>query len=71
MTPEQSGASVSAVILAVLPSVVGMVQALFAQQQPGAPVPTDAEVLALFASACTRSLAVDAAWLANHPGGTA
>lgn len=51
----------------VLPSVIGLVKALVAKQNPDLPPPTDAEVLAAFESVVVKSLAADEAWLAAHP----
>ena len=67
MANEQTIVAVSNAVVAVLPSVIGMIQSLFKQQNPGVPVPTSAEVTAAFADACTKSLSVDADWLASHP----
>jgi hypothetical protein len=64
--PDRTTAIITAVSL-VLPSVIGLVRDLFAQAHPDDPAPTDAEVLAAFASTCAKSLAVDEAWLAAHP----
>jgi hypothetical protein len=64
-TTDRTTAIVSAVTI-VLPSVIGLVRDLVAKTTPEV-VPTDAEVLALFASTCLKSLAVDDAWLAAHP----
>jgi hypothetical protein len=49
------------------PTIVAGVKSLFANQNPSAPVPTDAQVMAAFAAAFTASLAVDQNWLAAHP----
>lgn len=67
MANEQTVIAVANAVTTVLPSVVGLIQALFKQQNPGVPPPTDAEVLLVFSSACTKSLAADDAWLAAHP----
>lgn len=49
------------------PAIIDGLKALFAKQQPGAPVPTDAEIIAAYQSAFVSSLAKDEAWLAAHP----
>ena len=67
MANPQTVAAVSNVVVAVLPSVVSLVQSLFGQQNPGVPPPTSAEVIASFESACAKTLATDDAWLAAHP----
>ena len=69
MANEQTVVAVTNAVAIVLPSVIGLIKALTAKANPGLPVPTDAEVLALFASTCMKSLAVDDAWLAAHPTG--
>ena len=66
MANEQTVIAVTNMVAVVLPSMVALVRALAAKTAPGAPAPTDAEVLALFASTCMKSLAVDDAWLAAH-----
>lgn len=67
MASEQSVIAIANAVTTVLPSVVSLVQSLFVKQNPDLPPPTSAEVLAVFASACTKSLAADDAWLAAHP----
>jgi len=64
---DQRYISIANAVVTILPSVVGLVQALFRRQHPGVPPPTSEEVLLTFQSACARSLAVDEAWLAAHP----
>lgn len=59
--------AVTGVISVVLPSVVGLIQALFVKQNPDQPPPTSAEVLLAFNSAVAKSLAADDVWLATHP----
>lgn len=49
------------------PAIIDGLKALFAKQQPDAPVPTDAEIIAAYQSAFVSSLAKDEAWLAAHP----
>jgi hypothetical protein len=54
-------------VITELPDAIALVKTLFAQQNPGAPVPTDAEVTAAYQQALSSSLAKDADWLAAHP----
>lgn len=54
--------------IAQLPSIIAAIKDRFRKQDPTAPVPTDAEVMAAFESAYQSSLAKDEAWLAAHPG---
>jgi hypothetical protein len=68
MANEQTVVAVTNAVAVVLPSVIALIKALTAKANPGLPVPTDAEVLALFASTCLKSIAVDDAWLSAHPG---
>lgn len=49
------------------PAVIALLRGLFQQKNPGAPPPTDAEVIAAFEKAFKSSLAKDNAWLAAHP----
>lgn len=67
MANEQTVVAVTNAVAVVLPSVVALIKTLAAKENPGAPPPTDAEVKAVFAAACMKSLAVDDAWLAAHP----
>ena len=55
------------VIRVMFPSIVKLVQALIAHQNPDDPPPTSAEVLEAFRLACVTSLAEDEEWLAAHP----
>ena len=55
-----------AVLLQQMPSILAFARAAFIEQNPGAPVPTNAEVLAAYQTAITESLAEDADWLAQH-----
>ncbi len=50
-----------------LPQLIGFFKGLFAAKNPGAPIPTDAEVIAAYLSALASSLAKDSDWLATHP----
>ena len=50
-----------------VPSIIDAIKSIFASQNPGAPTPTDAQVIAAFNSAFASSLAVDDAYLAVHP----
>jgi hypothetical protein len=55
-----------AVLIQQMPSIVAFAKALFAQADPTAPLPTDAEVIAAYQAALASSLAKDADWLASH-----
>jgi hypothetical protein len=59
--------AILALVTAILPSVVKLIQTLVAHQTPGVPPPTSGEVLDAFAKACASSLAVDDEWLEAHP----
>ena len=52
---------------ASLPSLIDLLKTLFVKQNPTAPVPTTAEVLAAYQQVLTSSIAVDEAWKAAHP----
>lgn len=61
---------VSPLILLALqetPAIIATVKSLFAKQNPNAPEPTDAEVVAAYQTALQSSLDKDALWLAQHP----
>jgi hypothetical protein len=49
------------------PAIIAMLRQAFQKQNPDAPLPSDAEVIAAYESAFRSSLAKDAAWLAEHP----
>ena len=51
------------------PAAIAALKALFVKQNPGAPVPTSAEVIAAHQLGVTLTLAKDAAFLAAHPQG--
>lgn len=57
------------VVLAIqeTPAIIATVKSLFAKQNPDAPEPTDAEVIAAYQNALQSSLDKDALWLAQHP----
>lgn len=48
------------------PSVINLIKGLFAKTNPGAAVPTDADVIAAFEAAFKSSLAIDEKWLIDH-----
>lgn len=52
-----------------LPEIIKGVKELFSRKNPGAPEPTDAEVMAAFSQAFISSLAKDEAYLAAHKNG--
>lgn len=56
-----------AVLIQQMPSIVAFAKELFARENPTAPVPTEAEVIAAYLRALTSSLAKDEQWLAAHP----
>ena len=59
--------AIAGVIATCLPSVVSLVLAILAKQNPDQPPPTSAEVLVAFTAACMKSIAVDDVWLIGHP----
>ena len=60
-------AQLIAIALQETPAIIASLKSLFVAQNPTAPVPTDAEVIAAYNSAFISSLAKDTAWLAAHP----
>ena len=50
-----------------LPAIIAQAKELFHKNSPTDPVPTDAEIKAALIAAIASSLAVDAAWLEQHP----
>ena len=56
-----------AIALQNLPAIIDSLRGLFAHANPGAPLPTDEEVIAAYQQALASSLAKDAAWLDAHP----
>jgi hypothetical protein len=51
-----------------LPAIIDWIRNAFMQANPGAPVPTDAEVHAAYVVARDASLAKDEQLLIDHPG---
>lgn len=49
------------------PAIIAGLQALFRQENPGAPQPTEVDVIAAFNAAFISSLVKDDKWLAEHP----
>jgi len=69
--PSTNTVNLATVILNAAPSILGAVLAGFAKANPGAPTPTDAQVLAELQSWAASTLAIDAAIkarLANDTG---
>ena len=50
-----------------LPGILALIRANHAQQNPGEPPLTDADVLKALDDAVTQSVAKDEAWKAAHP----
>jgi hypothetical protein len=63
-TPAESLTNIA---IAELPALIAFLRAKFTSQAPGAPAPTDAEVIAAYLQACASSIATDDNWLAAHP----
>jgi hypothetical protein len=59
--------SLTNIAIAELPALIAFLRAKFTSQAPGAPAPTDAEVIAAYLQACASSIATDDNWLAAHP----
>lgn len=55
------------ILSAILPGILGLIKAFWRKVNPNDPIPTDQEILAAFAAACARTIAVDDAWLEAHP----
>jgi hypothetical protein len=61
---------VSPLVLVALqeaPAIIAWLKAVFKKENPDAPEPTDAEVIAAYQSAFISSLVKDDAWLTAHP----
>jgi len=54
-------------IIQEIPAAVDLIKTLFAQQHPGEPIPTEAEIVAAYQSALQASLDKDQQWLSVHP----
>jgi hypothetical protein len=50
------------------PALISAFKSLFGKQNPGAPEPTDEEVIAAYQEALQSSLDKDANWLSMHGG---
>lgn len=59
--------SLVAIAIQQAPSLIAMLRGLFMNENPGAEVPTDAEVIAAYHTALSSSLAIDDAIIAAHP----
>ena len=55
------------ILIQQMPTILAFGRGLFVSQNPGAPQPTDEEVIAAYQEALASSLAKDAAWLDAHP----
>ena len=67
MAGEDRTVAIIGAVTTVLPSVIGLIQAIFVKQNPEDVPPTSAEVVDAFQGACEATLAKDDAWLAIHP----
>ena len=56
-----------ALVASEAPTIFTTIKALFASQNPGAPVLTDAQVESAFAALYASSYAIDRNWIAQHP----
>lgn len=56
-----------ALAITQLPAIVQGFKEAFVKQHPDLPAPTSEDVIAAFNTAYAQSLAVDDAWLADHP----
>lgn len=61
--------SLVAVAIQNLPAIIDSLREWFHEANPGAPLPTDTEVIEAYQQALASSLAKDAAWLAAHGTG--
>lgn len=66
MTADQIARLVN-VAIAQLPALFAWIRGAHSQADPGAPLPTDAEVIAALHAAVASSTARDDQWLAAHP----
>ena len=62
MSPE-----LLAVLAQQAPAIIAGIRALFLQQHPGLPLPTDAEIQTALHALLASSRALDRAWEAHHP----
>lgn len=60
-------AAIANVAVTVLPEILALVRSRHAAADPGAPTPTDADVLRGLETAVKDSIAKDDEWLAAHP----
>jgi hypothetical protein len=56
-----------AIAIQQVPALLQFLKDIHQDKNPGAPVPSDAEVVEAYQAAFASSLAKDAAWLAQHP----
>lgn len=66
MTPNST--QLVTLAIAEIPGIAAALRSLFAQANPTAPVPTDAEIFAAYKDAFNSGIAKDNLWLAQHPG---
>lgn len=66
MTQDRTTTIVTTAINA-LPGILALLKANHAQQHPGEPEPTDADMLRGLEEAATATIAKDEAWKASHP----
>jgi hypothetical protein len=61
------GTQLTTIAIENLPAIIEVLRGLFHRSNPGAPSPTDADVIAAYQAAFASSIAKDDAWLAAHP----
>ncbi len=56
-----------AIIVQNLPAIIDSAKGWFQNANPGAPLPTDTEIIEAYMDALASSLAKDEQWLSSHP----